>query len=176
MTHLEAEAVEGIVIPEYVPPYLTEERPNFGATQVEDAKELKTGKSYVLHTAGNCLLMGHHDPMGEARDYNAPLSVTLVRTDLVKSDKPLTSGDVDVDGRSIRIGYSTLKVISGIPFKGYQEEDLYLFAAGLGTDTKNRWHKHNWLEDPTKDVIESKEKRIKVHPISALRSSLKWRP
>jgi hypothetical protein len=156
---LEIEAARNWVIPEYAPPYATENRPDFGPTQVRDVSELKTGKLYALHTAGSCLLMGHHDAMGEAFDYNPPLPVIFISADLTENEEPLPVDGTDVDGKSIRVRYPGVKVNHGVLVKAREEEDIDLFSIGLGADVKNRWHRHNWLEDPTKDIVEEQPKR-----------------
>jgi hypothetical protein len=155
---LEIEAARNWVIPEYAPPYTTEKRPDFGPTQVRNVSELKAGKPYAVHTAGGCLLMGHHDAMGEAFDYNPPLPIIFISADLTGSENPIPVDETDVDGKSIRVRYPGVKINHGVLVETRGEEDVYLFSIGLGTDVKNRWHSYNWLEDPTKDIVEEKPK------------------
>ncbi|OGH05978.1 MAG: hypothetical protein A2W22_03580 [Candidatus Levybacteria bacterium RBG_16_35_11] len=143
--------------------YMTLERPNFGPTQVKDPKELELGKRYLLHTAGNCLEMGHHHPLGQ--DYNPPLEIQIIKVNLEKNEYSLPSGDLDIDGQCIKFSFYSTVIVGGAPIRVHSETELPLVRAGLGPDFYGSWHKYNWLEDPgKKDQTKRTIKLGKLNP------------
>jgi hypothetical protein len=138
MTNKET-ASESIQV-EVLAPYLTPERPDFGPTQVKDAGGLKVDRRYILHSASNCLEMGHEEPFG--RNYNPPLEITV--TEIFRE------GNLAHEEGYVNFTYRVSMFSSGIHFQSSQEGNMPLLKAGLADDGKGNWHKYNWIEDFTK--------------------------